>query len=543
MQKSILVIGHKNPDTDSICAAIGYAHLKQALGVNALPARAGKLNPETKFVLEYFNIAAPKLVVDLYPRVRDLPLKKGITAHPWFSLRDVGKLFIEHKLKSLPVIDNDNNLLGMITVSDLANRYYEELAIQDLNTAQVDYASVARTLDAEFYAGIESAKMVVAGKVKIGAASTETLVSTIAEQDLVIIGDRLEAQLYSLRAGVSGIILTGGAKPDDIIIQEAQKRQAIVLSTPHDTYSAARLINQSIPVGKIMQTNLVCFHPHDLLEDIKQKMLATGFRSYPIVENGKFISLVDRSKFISPERQEVILVDHNERSQAVEGVEEAHILEIVDHHRLGGLTTGDPLFIRLDTVGSTSTIVANMTWHRDVPMPKDIAGILLAAIISDTMYFKSPTCTPIDIETADKLQALAEINNLQEFAMQVLQSGSVINSLSAQEIVKNDIKEFIFAEYKVAISQINLMDGQQALNKKTDLIVALQELQQKKDYDLVLLMATDIVDESTNLFFAGSDRYLLDNIFGECLENQYYHLPKVMSRKKQIIPALSEALR
>ncbi len=543
MQKPVLIIGHKNPDTDSICAAIGYAHLKQALGINALPARAGKLNPETKFVLEYFNVPAPKLVVDLYPRVQDLPLKTGITAHPWFSLRDIGKLFIEHKLKSLPVIDSNNTLLGMITVSDLANRYYEELAIQDLNTAQVDYASVARTLDAEFCAGIEFAKLIVAGKVKIGAASTETLVSTIAEQDLVIIGDRLEAQLYSLRAGVSGIILTGGAKPDDIIIQEAQKRNAVVLSTPHDTYSTARLINQSIPVGKIMKTDLVCFHPHDLLEDIKQKMLATGFRSYPIVENDKFISLVDRSKFISPERQEVILVDHNERSQAVEGIEEAHILEIVDHHRLGGLTTGDPLFIRLDTVGSTSTIVANMTWHRDIPMPKAIAGILLAAIISDTMYFKSPTCTPIDIETANKLQALAEINNLQEFAMQVLQSGSVINSLSAQEIVKNDIKEFVFAEYKVAISQINLMDGQQALAKKSELIAALQELQQQKDYDLVLLMATDILDESTNLFFAGNERYLLDNIFGECLGNEYYHLPKVMSRKKQIIPALSEALR
>ena len=543
MQKTVLVIGHKNPDTDSICSAIGYAHLKQALGVNALPARAGKLNPETKFVLDYFKLPAPKLVVDLYPKVRDLALNVGITAQPWFSLRDVGKLFIEHKLKSLPVIDANNALLGMITVSDLATRYYEELAIQDLTTAQVDYASVARTLDAEFYVGIQSAKLVVSGKVKIGAASTETLVSTIDEHDLIIIGDRLEAQLYSLRAGASGIILTGGAKPDDIIIQEATKRNAIVLSTPHDTYSTARLINQSIPVGKIMQTNLVCFHPNDLLEDIKQKMLATGFRSYPIIENGKFISLVDRSKFISPERQEVILVDHNERSQAVEGIEEAHILEIVDHHRLGGLTTGDPLFIRLDTVGSTSTIVANMTWHRDVTLPKAIAGVLLAAIISDTMYFKSPTCTPLDIETADKLAKIAEIENLQEFALQVLKSGSVINSLSAPEIVKNDIKEFVFSEYKVAISQINLMDGGQALTKKAELIAALQELQQQKDYDLVLLMATDILDESTNLFFAGNERYLLDNIFGECVADEYYHLPKVMSRKKQIIPALSEALR
>lgn len=540
--KPILVIGHKNPDTDSICSAIGYAYLKQEQGFNAIAARVGEINPETKFVLDYFNVPAPRFIEDLHLRLSDIKLNHPPTVKPSDSLRDVGKLFVEQKPKAVPVVDDHGKILGLVTVTDLANRYFEELAMQDLKSAQVDYASVAHALDATFCAGQELSSNTVAGEVKIAAASTNTFVSMVNPQDLIIIGDRFEAQLAAMRAGVSCMVLTSGAIPDELIIQEARKLGCVILSTPHGTYRTTRLINQSIAVDKIMQPNLICFKATDLLEDVKEKMLSTSYRSYPILDNGVYIGLLDRGKFVIPDRQDVILVDHNERSQAVEGIEEAHILEIVDHHRLGGLTTGDPLFIRLDTVGSTATIVANMIFHRSVPFPREIAGILMSAIISDTMYFRSPTSTETDRETVRQLAAIAQIDNVEQFAMQVLQSGSVINSLSPSELVRTDIKEFNFGEYRFAISQIGIMNEQDALKKASELSDALDELRKQRDYDCVLLMATDILQESTNLFFAGEQR-LLDNIFGSPIDDRYYHLPGVMSRKKQVVPTLSDALR
>ena len=543
MQKPILVIGHKNPDTDSICSAIGYAHLKNALGIEAIPARAGNINPETKFVLDYFNVPAPRLVADLYLRARDIKLNQPPCVHIGDSLRDLGKLFVEQKLKAIPVMDAEDKLIGLVTATDLANRYYEELAMQNLSDTQVTYANIAGAIEAKIYAGEELKNNPVDGEVKIAASSTHTFSGLIAKGDLVIIGDRFEAQLAALRAGVSGLVLTSNAIPDELVIQEANRRKVVLLGTPHGTYRTTRLINQSIPVSKIMQTELICLKDTDLVEDIKQKMLATGYRTYPVLDNGKYVGLLDRGKFIIPERQDVILVDHNEHSQAVEGIEEAHILEIVDHHRLGGLTTGDPLFIRLDTVGSTSTIVANMIFHREVELPPSIAGCLLSAIISDTLYFRSPTSTAIDKETVDKLAKIAQIDNLKDFAMQVLQSGSVINSLAPAQIVLCDCKEFFFGEYKVSISQITVMNREHVLEKSKELQQALYDLQKQNGYDFVLLMATDVLNKNTDLFFAGHERNLLDSAFGECVDNCYYHLTGVMSRKKQVVPLLSDVLR
>lgn len=540
--KPILIIGHKNPDTDSICSAIGYAYLKQEQGFNAIAARAGEINPETKFVLDYFQVPAPRLIEDLHLRISDIKLNHPPVVKSSDSLRDVGKLFVEQRLKAVPVVNDQGKILGLVTVTDLANRYFEELAMQDLKSAQVDYASVAHALDAQFCAGQELANTIVAGEVKIAAASTNTFISMVNPQDLIIIGDRFEAQLASLRAGVSCMVLTSGAMPDELIVQEAHKLGCVILSTPHGTYRTTRIINQSIAIDKIMQPNLICFKATDLLEDVKQKMLSTSYRSYPVLDNGIYVGLLDRGKFVIPERQDVILVDHNERSQAVEGIEEAHILEIVDHHRLGGLTTGDPLFIRLDTVGSTATIVANMIFHRAIDFTREIAGILMSAIISDTMYFRSPTSTDTDRETVCRLAKIAQVDDVEEFAMQVLQSGSVINSLSPAEVVRTDIKEFNFGEYRFAISQIGIMNEQDALKKAVELSTALNDLRLQRNYDCALLMATDILKEGTNLFFVG-EQHLLDNIFGQSIDDLYYHLPGVMSRKKQVVPMLSEALR
>ena len=539
MEKTVLVIGHRNPDTDSVCSAIAYAYLKQQLGLNAVPARAGKINPETQFVLEHFGVPVPKLVDDLYPRLSDIRLAQPPTVGPDASLRDVGRLFVEYEgLKSVPVLDQENNIVGIITVGDLAKRYYNELSIQDLDDGETDYRSIVHTLDGQLICG--DLTHTFNGKIKIGASEPETLSTAIKNGDLVIIGDRVEAQLAVLEAGAAGLILTRDTEITPIVLQTALRYKAVVISTPYDTYTTARLI---IQVRLVMTKNLVTLKTTDLLSDVREKMLAAKFVSYPVLERGKYVGMMDRGMMLVPDRQEVILVDHNERSQAVEGIEEAHLLEIIDHHRLGGLTTGAPIFIRQEPVGSTATIVANLTWHRGIELPPALAGILFAAIVSDTLYFRSPTATLFDQDTAKRLAEQAGIEDAEAFAMEVLRHGSAIGTMPVQDIVRNDIKEFDFGEHRITVSQINIMDRQQALERLGELQKALNEFRKQEGYDLSLLMVTDILGEATDLLAAGSPQTQLVHAFGEAAAEGCYHLPGVLSRKKQIIPPLTEAFR
>ena len=291
MEKTVLVIGHRNPDTDSVCSAIAYAYLKQQLGLNAVPARAGKINPETQFVLEHFGVPVPKLVDDLYPRLSDIRLAQPPTVGPDASLRDVGRLFVEHEgLKSVPVLDQENNIVGIITVGDLAKRYYNELSIQDLDDGETDYRSIVHTLDGQLICG--DLTHTFNGKIKIGASEPETLSTAIKNGDLVIIGDRVEAQLAVLEAGAAGLILTRDTEITPIVLQTALRYKAVVISTPYDTYTTARLINQSIQVRLVMTKNLVTLKTTDLLSDVREKMLAAKFVSYPVLERGKYVGML-----------------------------------------------------------------------------------------------------------------------------------------------------------------------------------------------------------------------------------------------------------
>lgn len=542
MTKTVLVIGHRNPDTDSICSAIAYAYLKQQLGLNAIPARAGKINQETQFVLEHFGVPVPKLVDDLYPRLSDIHLAQPPTVRPDAALRDVGRLFVEHEgLRSVPVLDDKDQIMGIITVGDLAKRYYNELSIQDLENGATDYRSIVHTLDGQLICG--ELDQTFNGKIKIGASEPVTLSQAIRPGDLVIIGDRSDAQLAVLQAGAAGLILTRETAVTAPVLAAAQQRQAVIITTPHDTYTTARLINQSIPVRLVMTRQLTTLKTTDLLTDVRKNMLAAKFVSYPVVERGQYAGMIDRGMMLVPDRQEVILVDHNERSQAVEGIEEAHLLEIIDHHRLGGLTTGAPIFIRQEPVGSTATIVANLAWHRGVELPPSLAGLLFAAIVSDTLYFRSPTSTLFDQDTAKRLAQQAGIDSADAFAMEVLRQGSAIGNLPVQDIVRNDVKEFDFGEQRITVSQINVMDRQQALDRLADLQAALNEFRQQEGCDLALLMVTDILGEATDLLAAGSPQTQLVQAFGVAVAAGVYHLPGVLSRKKQIIPPLTEAFR
>ena len=540
--KPVYTIGHRNPDTDSICSAIGYAHLKQALGENVVAARAGKINEETKYALEHFQVEKPLLLTDLYPRVKDITLGCKTVVKETDSLRHLGEVMRENELKSVPVVDKDEKLVGIVTVSDLAQRYFKELSMQNLAEAGVSFRDIINVIDGEvIVSGEEGAK--VRGNVRIAAGSLHMIRDIIRENDVVLIGDRHDETLMDcLNQGIACLIVTGNGRVSADVIEEAEQRHLLVINSPYDTYTCARLINQCVPVKRIMQKNLVCFKPLDLLSDIKGTMDETNFRNYPVVENDKLIGLVSRDQLMVPERERVILVDHNERGQAVEGIEEAKILEIIDHHRLGGIQTSEPIFTHQEPVGCTATIVANMHWHRDVEIPPSIAGLLLSAILSDTVLFKSPTCTVYDKKTAERLAEIAGVD-VTEYGMAMLKAGSGIGDMTPAEIAKNDLKEFQIGEYRIIVSQISVMDTAEVLALEPELIDSMNTICQKEGFDMSLVMVTDIIEEGTYLLYAGSPRTLIGEAFHKDASGNSIYLPGVMSRKKQIIPPLSEAVK
>ncbi len=540
--KPIYIIGHRNPDTDSICSAIGYAHLKQALGENVVAARAGKINAETKYALEHFHMQQPLLLSDLYPRVKDVLLDCKIVVKQHDTLRQLGEIMRDHDLRSVPVTDSKGILVGIVTVSDLAKRYFQELGMAHLADMRVRYRDIIAAIDAKVLVdGIESD--FIQGDVRIAAGSLKTIKEGIKENDIVLIGDRHDETIIDcVEQGISVLVITGNGRVSADVIEAAEARHMFVLSTPYDTYTTARLINQCVPVRRIMHPDPVCFKPMDLLSDIKGTMEQTHYRNYPVIENGRLVGLVSRDELTMPERDRVILVDHNERGQAVEGIEEAKIIEIIDHHRLGGIQTSEPIFTHAEPVGCTATIVANMHWQQDVDIPAPIAGLLLSAILSDTVLFKSPTCTPYDKKTAERLAEIAGVD-LKEYGMAMLKAGSGIGDMTPMEIAKNDSKEFQMGDYHLLISQISVMDPKEVLDLEPQLIEAMTTICEKEGFDMSLVMVTDILEEATYLLYAGSPKTLIGEAFKKDASGTHVYLPGVMSRKKQIVPPLSEAVK
>ena len=540
--KPIYVIGHRNPDTDSICSAIGYAHLKNALGVNAVPARCGKVNNETKYALEYFKMEQPFLVTDLYPRVKDVTLECKTVVRQHDTLRHLGEVMRKSDLKSVPVTDSNGELVGIVTVSDLAKRYFLELGLQSLVDMRVRYRDIIQATESKvLVAGDENE--FIEGNIRIAAGSVETTLNNLKPKDIVLVGDRsIDTLRKIIHCGIACMIVTGGCRVAAEALAEAANTKIFVLATPYDTYTVGRLLNQCVPIRRIMHPDPICFRPMDLLSDIKGIMDENRFRSYPVVENNKLVGIVSADEIMLPEREKVILVDHNERGQAVEGIEDAKIVEIIDHHRLGGVQTSEPIFIRQEPVGCTCTIVANMHWDADIEIPPSIAGLLLSAIISDTVLFKSPTCTNKDRKTAEKLAEIAGVD-LKEYGLAMLRAGAGIGGKTPTEIAKNDLKEFKIGDYRIIVSQISVMDPNEVLDIEEKIIDVMTDNCEREGFDMHLLMVTDILEESTYLLYAGSPKTLIGEAFKKDASGTHVYLPGVMSRKKQIIPPLSEAVK
>ena len=540
--KPVYVIGHRNPDTDSICSAIAYATLKREEGVNAIAARAGQVNSETQYALDYFKVDAPMLIEDLYPRVRDIMLECQAVVKETDNLRYLGRVLQENNLRSVPVTDDDGHMVGIVTVSDLAQRYFEELNMQNLGESSVSLKAVVDIIDGEIVVDSD-ANAVVKGKVHIAAGSKTTIKKWVAQGDVVLVGEGQYASMQEcLLHNIACLIITNSGNIPEIVNQDARRTHAMIVRTPLDTFTAARLINQSIPVGHIMQKNLTAFQSHQLLSDIRGTIESSKFRNYPVVDNDRLVGIVSRDKLMLPDPERVILVDHNERGQAVEGIEAAKILEIVDHHRLGGMQTGEPIYIREEPVGCTATIISNMYWQKDIEIPAPVAGLLLSAILSDTVLFKSPTCTGYDKLTAERLAGIAGVE-IQEYGMSLLKAGAKIDDMKPADIAKNDMKEFQIGDYRIMVSQISVMDTDEALKMKPELLESMDAIREEENFDMCLLMITDILQESTELLYVGSPKPLIGLAFKQDAAGDSVSLPGVMSRKKQIIPPLMDAVQ
>jgi len=541
MGKETYILGHRNPDTDSICSALAYANLKNSLGKEVYRAgRLGKINKETEFVLDYFKVEKPYLVKSVGWIVADAMSAEVETINQDAPLREISKAIDEASTRFICVVDSRQHLVGVITVSDLAKRYLQELTMQGFKDIPLPIENIVQTLKGNLV--VANGITEIRGNVLIGAMNPLTMVNYIEKGDILITGDRENAHKKALLAGAACLIVTGGASVTENIQQLAKENHAIIITTPYDTFAAGRLLNMSVPIREIMSTNLVTFHPREFLANARQIMLEKKYRCYPVVnENGHLLGSISLQDFLRAERKKVILVDHNEKSQTVDGLDEAELVEVVDHHRLGDIQTGSPIYFRNEPVGSTATIVASMYEEMGVDISREMAGIMLAAILSDTLVFRSPTSTPRDQKIAERLAVLAEVE-IESFAREMFKAGSDFQDKTAEEIVKQDFKEFSFGNARVAVGQVSALDFSVLAERREELFQVLGEIKAKEGYDLAALMLTNILEESTELIFVGKERVITAAYQTEAANNSVY-LKGVVSRKKQIIPRLAKVYK
>ncbi|QHA01644.1 putative manganese-dependent inorganic diphosphatase [Dehalobacter restrictus] len=543
MDKLVFVTGHKNPDTDSICSAIAYAELKKKLGVNAVPKRLGDINRETEFVLKHFGVEMPEHLFTVKTQVADLNVDQAFPVSSDISIKTAWHLMKKNNIKTIPVIDDHERLLGIVTLSDITNNYMDALDNNTIASTRTTLRNIAETLNATLICGSQE-DFETTGKVVVAAVEPDDLHSFVEPGDIVITGNRLDIQLKALEYGTTCLIITCGGDPSQELIEEARSRNIVLLTTPIDTYTTVRLVNQSIPVGAVMTSqNLISFNIDDFIDDIQDKMLKTRYRSYPIVDdNNRIQGFISRYHLISQRKKNVILVDHNEKSQTVNGIEEAEILEIIDHHRLGDIQTASPIFLRNEPVGSTSTIVANMFFEMGIRPSKGIAGILCSAILSDTLKFKSPTSTYVDRMTAEKLAEIAGIDDMDKYANQMFKEGSSLQGKTLKEIFYQDFKDYTFGKYRIGIGQVFTMDREKISEMEDSLIAFMKQLCAEKGYHLLMLFVTDILDQASEVLFSGEEKELISLAFNVDLGENSVCLPGIVSRKKQVVPLISAAV-
>jgi len=543
LKNTVYITGHKNPDTDSICAAIAYAEFKnKAENVQAIPIRLGNINRETKFVLDYFDAELPTLMETVKVQVSDLKIDKVAPISPEISLQMAWSIMKKNELKTLPVIDENELLMGIVSVSNLTSSYMDVWDNTIIAKSKTSLDNILHTLSAKCVFAPNN-QCSFTGKVVVAAMQPSSASQIIEEGDLVICGDRADSQMNAVDCKASLLIVTGNHDVEAEIIESAKKVGCVIIQTPYDSFTAARLISQSIPISYVMtKDDIVSFDTEDYVDEIKDVMIETRYRSYPVVnKDNKVIGSISRYHLISQNRKKVILVDHNEKSQSVHGLEDADILEIIDHHRIADVQTGSPIYFRNEPVGSTSTIVSTIFFENGIRPSKKTAGLLCAAIISDTLLLKSPTATNVDRIALKRLSEIAQLD-LEKFAKEMFKAGTSLSDKSVQEIFSQDFKVFTINNYKVGISQVYTMDIEGFTTIKKEMLTHMELRSREGNFDVLILMLTDILNEGSEMLVVGTEKELVNRAFGGKLTGNSIYVPGVLSRKKQIIPPLSAAI-
>lgn len=544
MSDLVYVSGHRNPDTDSICSAIAYSYLLNATNkYNAIPVRLGEINRETEYVLKRFGVEHPVLLKTVKQKVEDLNYDKVTVFSKDLTLKTAWFLLKQQNLKSAPILDEHGQLLGLLSTSNIIEGYMDQWDSEVLKKAKTPVENVIDTLEANVIYLNESLK-VVEGDIHIAAMSGSEAKKRIHENDVVIVGgdrsDDLE-ELISVKPSL--IVLTGSLTADENVVKKCEEQGISIISTPFNTYQTSQQIVQAIPVEYVMiKGDIKTFSTDDTLDYMKEVMSETRYRGYPVIDlNNRCVGSISRFALLKGLRKKVILVDHNERGQSIPGIEEADILEIVDHHRVADIQTVGPLMFRGEPLGSTATIVTKMFDELDVEMPSHIAGLLLGAVVSDTLLFKSPTCTPVDTKIAKKLAKVAGVD-IQEFAMEMFKAGTSLVGKTVDEIFNQDFKKFSFDNLQVGVAQVNSMDIEGFLPYKKDMLDYMNKFAEDNNLEFTLLLLTDIINANSEIFVGGPRPELVEKAFNVQLTECQGTLVGVISRKKQVVPAITAVM-
>ena len=540
-EKKVFVIGHNNPDTDSICSAIAYAALKNKTDDGVfVPKRAGEVNNETKYVLDFFDVETPEFIGHVGTQVKDVEIKPTPSLNEGISLKNAWNKMRDLRESTMPIV-NDGVLEGIISVKDIATANMDIYETRILAISHTKYTNVLDAIDGTMIVG-DSEEEITKGKILIGAANPDLLENYVEDGDMLLTGNRFENQLCGIEMNAGCIVVCTGAPISKTIQKLAKENNCKIISTPHDTLMVARLISQSAPVRYFMKKDhLITFSREDFISDIRDTLAKIRHRDFPVLDrDGKYCGMLSRRSLLNMDNKKIILVDHNEKGQAVDGIDEAEILEIIDHHRLGSMETALPVFFRNQPVGCTGTIIYDLYQENNVEVDKKIAGLLCSAIISDTLMFRSPTCTPKDKKAAEELAKIAGIE-IQEHAEKMFRAGSSLADKTPEEIFYQDFKKFSGNDKNFGAGQISSMDKTE-LEQLRPKIAAYME-GAVKEGEMLFFLLTNILTESSDLVFAGEGaKELVETAFGEPEEN-WVHVPGLVSRKKQFVPSVLHVLQ
>ena len=540
----VVVIGHRNPDTDSICSAIAYAELKNKTSSLVCEARrAGRMNQETEFVLKRFGVAPPRMCTDVNPKIRDVDYREMPGIPGSTSLRKAWEIMRDQQIDTLPITSADNELEGIITVKDIATANMDVFDTGVLATSRTTYKNILETLGGTMVVGNENA-VCTTGHIKIGTATPEMLENNVEKGDIVILTNRYESQLCAIEKEASLLIICNGAKVGRTIQRIAEETGVAIMTAPCDTYAAGKLMSQCAPISYYMtRDDIMKFTLVTPVADVTRVMAKVRHRYFPILdEDGKYCGMVSRRNIIALRKRRIILVDHNEATQAVEGFDQAEILEIIDHHRIGSLETSGPVYFRNQPVGCTATIITQMYDENGVEIRPQIAGLLLAAILSDTLVFRSPTCTPVDVSTAHRLAKIAGVE-IDAFASEMFEAGEKLDGKTAEEVFLQDFKVFMCGDVRFGVAQGSYMTRKNLKAAQKLLTPYLPEACGKQNVEDLYMLLTDVPKEESVVICTGrhADEMLRSGFEKEPEEDGSWALPGVVSRKKQFIPALMSA--